>query len=145
MLGSWAAGGGVSGLGKSSEQTAAEAAARQLGAHRESVIWFLRQRLQEVAKTQQQMMETRLTREVEKNRSMLVKARGPLAAAGIDMTAPGRRASMGSSLNDMRNLTAEEEGRAAPSDNITEEQRQIFEKGNQDMLRHYESTLDKVM
>jgi syntaxin 18 len=29
-------------------------------------------------------------------------------------------------------------------DSLTEDQRQMFEKGNQDMLKHLESTLDKV-
>jgi syntaxin 18 len=38
----------------------------------------------------------------------------------------------------------EEEGRRTGMDDITEEQMQMFEKGNQDMLKHFESTLDKV-
>lgn len=38
----------------------------------------------------------------------------------------------------------EEEGGKRPQLNLTDEQQQMFEKGNQDMLKHYESTLDKV-
>ncbi|KAK3943258.1 hypothetical protein QBC46DRAFT_44008 [Diplogelasinospora grovesii] len=152
-LGSWAAGGGALGLKKSSEQVAAEAAARQLGAHRESVIWFLRQRLQETAKTQQRMMEKRLTREMEKNRSVLAKARGGDMGMGYGRGGTGD-SSTGRSLEGSLasggpypNLQLEEEERRRPlpdDNNLTDEQRQLFEKGNQDMLKHFESTLDKV-
>lgn len=141
-LGSWAAGGAVASLGKSSEHAAAESAARQLGAHRESVLLFLKQRLGEAVKTQQKMMETRLTREVEKNRSVLAKARGPAIAAGLDLGGVGRRTSIGQSSGGTASFR-EEERRTVP-DNLTEEQTQMFEKGNQDMLRHFENTLDKV-
>lgn len=144
-LGAWAAGSGA-GTGKSSEQLAAEGAARQLGAHRESVIWFLRQRLQETARTQQKMMETRLTREMEKNRSVLAKARGPLMNSGRGSVDLGRGRSGSTSTNQTHGGSVPgEEGRRPPAvGNITEEQLQMFEKGNQDMLRHFESTLDKV-
>ena len=95
-------------------------------------------------------METRLTREMEKNRSVLAKARGGMVGlnefpgmggdvAGASSSAAGRRQSV-------RGLPPGEEelsSRAAQYD-LTEEQRQMFEKGNQDMLKHYESTLDKV-
>jgi hypothetical protein len=142
VLGSWAAGDGVR-----SEQAALEAAARQLGAHRESVIWFLRTRLQETARTQQRMMETRLSREMEKNRSVLAKARSPaMALPTHQATTHGARnppavvAPSGAGLS-----VQEEENRKKPAvDNLTDDQRQLFEKGNQDMLKHLESTLDKV-
>jgi hypothetical protein len=141
VLGSWAAGDGAR-----SEQAALEAAARQLGAHRESVIWFLRTRLQETARTQQRMMETRLSREMEKNRSVLAKARSPAIALTHQATSHGARnppagvAPSGTGLS-----VQEEEDRKKPAvDNLTDDQRQLFEKGNQDMLKHLESTLDKV-
>jgi hypothetical protein len=38
----------------------------------------------------------------------------------------------------------EEDKKQTAVDNLTDHQRQIFEKGNQDMLKHLESTLDKV-
>jgi hypothetical protein len=141
-LGSWAAGDGAR-----SEQAALEAAARQLGAHRESVIWFLRTRLQETTRTQQRMMETRLTREMEKNRSVLAKARGPAMPMGLYDNAnhgigklPTGTVSNGAGLP-----MQEEEQRKKPLvDNLTDDQKQLFEKGNQDMLKHLESTLDKV-
>lgn len=140
VLGSWATGGS----GKSSEQSSLEAAARQLGVHRESVIWFLRTRLQETARTQQRMMETRLTREMEKNRSVLAKARAPPAAVHetTNTSTAKRPTGLGSSGT---GLSPEEEGNKKPmADYLTEDQVQMFEKGNQDMLKHLESTLDKV-
>ncbi|KAK3956592.1 hypothetical protein QBC32DRAFT_330417 [Pseudoneurospora amorphoporcata] len=140
-LGSWAAGGGPLGSSKSKEHAAAEAVARQLGAHRESVIWYLRQRLQETARTQQAMMETRLTREMEKNRSVLAKAR---SSAGNDFGS--RRRSGSVAHGNTSHLPADEYERksALPTEDLTDEQIQMFEKGNQDMVKHFESTLDKV-
>ncbi|KAK1780172.1 snare-complex protein syntaxin-18 N-terminus-domain-containing protein [Copromyces sp. CBS 386.78] len=140
-LGSWAAGGGPLGSSKSKEHAAAEAVARQLGAHRESVIWYLRQRLQETARTQQAMMETRLTREMEKNRSVLAKAR---SSAGNNFGS--RRRSGSVAHGNTSHLPADEYERKSslPTEDLTDEQIQMFEKGNQDMVKHFESTLDKV-
>jgi len=145
-LGSWAAGGGRGGKGKTQEHAAAEAAALQLGAHREGVIWYLGQRLQETAKTQQAMMETRLTREMEKNRSVLAKARGPIMAKmASDLNSAGSSSSQwGGGATGLAMEEEERRRQQPPSDDLTEEQKQMFEKGNQDMLKHYQSTLDKV-
>ncbi|KAK4097400.1 hypothetical protein N658DRAFT_500464 [Parathielavia hyrcaniae] len=144
VLGSWAAGG----AGVHIEQATLEAAARQLGAHRESVIWFLRTRLQETARTQQQMMETRLSREMEKNRSVLAKARGPAMAlpAYQPTIHGGRNPASGLVVPSGPGVSVtEEEDRKRPGvENLTDDQMQLFEKGNQDMLKHLESTLDQV-
>lgn len=35
-------------------------------------------------------------------------------------------------------------GSFTPDPNLTQEQVQMFEKGNQDMMTHYQETLDKV-
>ncbi len=144
VLGTWAAGGGVLGKSESPEQAAAEAAVLQMGAHRESVIWFLRQRLQEVAKTQQQMMETRLIREMEKSRSVLAKAWAPSVTGGHDVPDLTASTSLSGFPAGMPGLPGDDAGSKPISQDVTDEQMQMFEKGNQDMLRHYESTLDKV-
>lgn len=140
-LGSWAAGGGPLGSSKSKEHAAAEAVARQLGAHRESVIWYLRQRLQETARTQQSMMETRLTREMEKNRSVLAKARN---TAGNDFGSRRRSGSVAQGNTSHLPMDEYERKPSLPTQDLTDEQIQMFEKGNQDMVKHFESTLDKV-
>ncbi|KAK4130622.1 hypothetical protein BT67DRAFT_452254 [Trichocladium antarcticum] len=139
VLGSW-------GAGKNSEQAHLEAAARQLGAHRESVIWYLRTRLQETARTQQCMMETRLTREMEKNRSVLAKTRSTAVAHGIHGMANGSvgKTPAAMSASGTRLPVEEEEKRWSMTDTLTDDQKQMFEKGNQDMVKYLESTLDKV-
>jgi syntaxin 18 len=146
---SWASGGGLAAAAKSPAQVAEEDAAGQMAAHREAVLWFLRQRLGEVGRTQAGMMETRLTREMEKNRSVLAKARGGMVGVNDfpsmggevgESSAKGRRQSVRGGLP-----PGEDERQGSqPQYDLTEEQRQMFEKGNQDMLKHYESTLDKV-
>lgn len=145
---SWASGGGLTTAAKSPAQVAEEDAAGQTAAHREAVLWFLRQRLGEVGRTQAGMMETRLTREMEKNRSVLAKARGGMVglndfpSMGVDtgesFTAARRQSNRGLPVDE-----ADRQG-SKPEHDLTEDQRQMFEKGNQDMLKHYESTLDKV-
>jgi syntaxin 18 len=104
--------------------------------HRESVLWYLRQKLQEAGSAQAAMMETRITREVEKNKSALYKARGrPMPELG-GFDAP---------LPDKGKFKAElQEEKESVEDGLTEEQLQIYEKENQDMLKHYEATLDQV-
>src|SRR5277367_2371766 len=73
-LSTWAAGGASQ--GKSYDQEQDEAKAGAIKMHRESVLWYLRQKLQECGSFQASMMETRIMREMEKNKSVLYKARG---------------------------------------------------------------------
>ena len=110
------------------------------------MLWFLRQRLQLCGQTQQGMMQTRLTREMEKNRSVLAKAKyeaklGAFQEAALNEPASPTR---GPQHRGSRGVRIEEEERAT-AEGLTDEQLQMFEKDNQDMLKHYESTLDKVM
>lgn len=146
-LGSWAAGGGGAlGAGsknKSPEHRAAEEAANSVNTHRESVLWMLRQRLQETVKTQQGMMEVRLKREMEKSRSVLAKVSMHEAAGMPGMprepgspTAAKRRASQG--------LPPEDRPAYNPTEDLSAEQIQMFEQENHNMLQHYESVLGQV-
>ena len=81
------------------------------------------------------MMEKRIMREMEKNRSVLEKSQsGPMHSYGYDSEA-------GSS----RYNPAQMEGPTFnPEEELTPQQIQMFEKQNQDMLKHYESTLNQV-
>ncbi|KAI1822255.1 hypothetical protein F4861DRAFT_408065 [Xylaria intraflava] len=143
-LGTWASG-GVS-VSKSPQHTAAEDQARTISAHRDSVLWLLRHRLQECVKTQQDMMEIRLMREMEKNRSVLAKARtpgaGPLNIPAGHVQPPGITADW--EKRNSQILPQDETLQNKPADDLTPEQLQMFERDNQDMLKHYESTLDQV-
>ncbi|KAI0173283.1 hypothetical protein GGR52DRAFT_379992 [Hypoxylon sp. FL1284] len=142
-LGSWAAGGTQA--SRSPEHVEAEERANTISTHRDSVLWLLRHRLQECVKTQQDMMEIRLMREMEKNRSVLAKSRRPDAPSSPlkknlhETPSPvdsARRASQG--------LPPDKTHSNSWTADLTEEQIQMFERDNQDMLRYYESTLDQV-
>ncbi|KAG6027636.1 hypothetical protein E4U41_000871 [Claviceps citrina] len=133
-LSSWASGDSAS--RKTAEHLAAEARAQQTGIHRDGILWFLRQRLELCCRTQQDMMETRLSREVEKTRGMLIPPAGDFAT--FSPTAEKfSRASRSAVDAASRDVTSFTEG-------LTQEQVQMFEEDNQDMMKHYESTLDKV-
>ena len=80
-LGSWAAGG--AGQTKSFEQEQDEAKANAISMHRESVLWYLRQKLQECGSFQASMMEKRIMREMEKNRSVLEKSQAEPIYGGV--------------------------------------------------------------
>lgn len=137
-LGSWAAGG--AGHTKSYHQEQEEARANALSMHRESVLWFLRQKLQECGSFQASMMEKRIMREVEKSRSVLAKSRSaPMAELGEFRDVPVPPAQFpGSGAAHMETQQYD------PEQELTPEQIQMFEKENQNMLKHYESTLDQV-
>lgn len=130
VLGSWASGGIAT--GKSAEQEEAEAMAQQTEIHRDGVLWFLRQRLESCCRTQQDMMETRLKRELEKTKGFMM----PSAADFEQFVAPSaHHATSGHSDDATPSL---------PRQDLTDEQMQMFEEGNQDMMKYYEGTLDKV-
>lgn len=148
-LGSWASGGvggAGSGGGKSSEYRSAEEAANSVTTHRESVLWMLRQRLQECVKTQQDMMEVRLNREMEKQRSVLARAG---VSEGMSLGAmPGMNTREPSSpVSKRRSSQAawqEDQPGHNPQDELSTEQIQMFERENHDMIQHYESVLGQV-
>jgi hypothetical protein len=130
-LGSWASGGIVGKKGP--EQLAAEAQAEQVSGHRDGVLWYLRKQLEGCLRTQQDMMETRLSREYELSRSMLSQA-GP-ALADFAEFKPSSHA-----------FTDDQNSRGGPAADLglSAEQIQMFEEGNQDMMSHFDSALDKV-
>ncbi|KAG0652885.1 Syntaxin-18 [Hyphodiscus hymeniophilus] len=136
-LGSWAAGG--AGQTKSFEQEQEEAKALAISTHRESVLWYLRRKLQECGSIQASMMEKRIRREMEKNRSVLEKSEwGPVHEYGGYDNAPGPSIYKSTAPVHM------EAPQFVPEDELTPEQIQVFEKQNQDMLKQYESTLNQV-
>ncbi|MBE3042772.1 hypothetical protein IMZ48_09410 [Candidatus Bathyarchaeota archaeon] len=138
-LGAWAAGGE-----KTGEHAAAESRALDTGAHRDGVLWLLRKRLELCCGTQQAMMEARLKREMERNRSVLANAAGPLPGYSPKQDAAARAMGVSEKSTGANGLPPDDQGSYAPDPGLTEEQMQMFEKGNQDMMTHYQETLDKV-
>lgn len=138
-LGAWAAGGE-----KTEEHEAAESRALDVGIHRDGVLWLLRKKLELCCETQQTMMEARLKREMEKNRSVLANTSAPLPGYSPMQDAGTRGIWVSEPSTNMEGLRTDEDKSYAPDPGLTEEQVQMFEKGNQDMMTHYQMTLDKV-
>ncbi|KAI0021604.1 snare-complex protein syntaxin-18 N-terminus-domain-containing protein [Xylariomycetidae sp. FL0641] len=143
-LGAWAAGGAVT--SKSPEHQVAEDCVNTLSSHRDGVLWLLRHRLQECVQTQQEMMEIRISREMEKSRSVLAKSHTHDNSALRSLTGDHN---MGTSMESAKppapqSLPADEPPSSNLTGDLTAEQVQMFEQDNQDMLKHYESTLDQV-
>ncbi|KAI9775037.1 MAG: hypothetical protein M1839_001589 [Geoglossum umbratile] len=148
-LGRWAA----SGLQEKSEgERLDDARIGSIKVHRESVIWYLRRKLEECGEQQRGMMETRLVREVEKSKSALYKVQG---TTGIPLKANGDTLGISpiSSVNAIDWPRKEMERKGVPMDEqesreieeqLSPEQLQLFAQENQDMLKHYEDTLDQV-
>lgn len=149
----WAAGGGLGdkdgAAGRSPEHAAALDAEKQIVEHRGGVIVYLQQKLQHAAALQRTMMETRLAREMEKNRSVLAKARGaqelpPSLARELGFDEAGLSTSSGVPLDEEEESRRGRARGAEPDLDLTDEQRQMFERDNQDMLKHYNSATEKV-
>ena len=130
----------------SAEEELDEAKERDLRAHRESIIWYLRRKLEEAAEMQREMMETRLEREIEKSKSVLYKAKDP---RGAPETVPAAGQGVTKRSEDpwklgMAQLPPEQRSVTVSDLGLSSEQIQIFEQENNDMLKHYEDTLDQV-
>lgn len=119
--------------------------------HRDSVLWFLGRKLEEVGEVQRGMMERRLEREVERGRSVLYKIKGPGGAGeigGMDgFTGEAGQEAGGSGGSGYRGgggAAMDDEDRRQIEQQLSPEQLQLFARENQDMLKHYEDTLDQV-
>jgi hypothetical protein len=114
---------------------------------RENVLWFLRRNLEQVAEVQRGMVEKRIERVREKEKSVLYKAaipqeqiqrqrqewEQPTVAVGREQQQKYEKAS---TLSDQETATIESQ--------LSAEQLQLFAEENDMMLRHYEDTLSKV-
>ncbi|KAL8655454.1 MAG: hypothetical protein Q9226_003047 [Calogaya cf. arnoldii] len=142
-IGRWAAGDSNDlDKGLSPEEQWEQVGRETLKAWRESVIWYLKKKLEEAGEVQRSMMDRRLQREVERSKSVLYKSRG---SKGVDIGLEGPVAVVG--LNGYVGGGAamvEEERKRQGEDGLSEEQMQVFREENEGMLRHYEDTLDQV-
>ncbi|KAG4424642.1 hypothetical protein IFR04_002175 [Cadophora malorum] len=136
-LGKWAAGG--AGQTKTMDEELDEAKANEIKMHRESVLWYLREKLQECGQFQASMMEKRIMRQIEKNKNMISMSRmaGPELGGFENAPMPPSTSQSSSAAH----LETKEQN---TDQDLTPEQIQMFEQENQDMLKHYESTLDQV-
>lgn len=125
---------------KSYEQEQDEAKSNTIAVHRDSILWYLRQKLQECGNSQATMMEKRILREMEKNRSVLAKSR----TAALSDLRPFENTPVPILKTTPSSAAHLEVQGLYPEQDLTPEQIQTFEKENQDMLKHYESTLGQV-
>lgn len=127
-LGRWAAGGAIT--AKSPEEEVEEAKANTLKAHRESIIWYLQRALEECGRFQSSMMEIRLTRELEKSKSVLSKTKSALPVM--------------EDYGGVSSQPEEPDTRGGIENTLDPEQLQLFAQENQDLLKQYEDQLDQV-
>ncbi|KAL8817068.1 MAG: hypothetical protein Q9223_004033 [Gallowayella weberi] len=129
----------------SPEEHWAQVGRETLKAWRESVIWYLKKKLEEAGEVQRSMMDRRLQREMERSKSQLYKSRGSKGVdVGLDgpITVGGTKG-MNGYVGDGA-VMEEEDKRRMGEEGLSEEQKQVFREENEGMLRHYEDTLDQV-
>ncbi|KAJ9257396.1 hypothetical protein DTO207G8_2150 [Paecilomyces variotii] len=156
LLWRWAGGSGALGDDdqlRSPEQEHDEESARTIRAVRESMLWFLRRGLETAAEVQRSMVEKRIERVREKEKSVLYKMgsmRGDIPTRPPDGAAAAAFDS-GKSYYAAASLTRREYGAAMSEAEVADiesqlspEQLQLFEQENNTMLKHYEDTLSKV-
>jgi hypothetical protein len=130
---------------KSPEHIADEERARTLRTVRESILWFLRRGLERAAEAQRDMVEKRIERVREKEKSVLYKSEAG-GARPIPASVPVSVSGPGPATADphLRGATLSETETAAIEAELSPEQLQLFAEENDLMLRQYEDALSKV-
>ncbi|KAL9105268.1 MAG: hypothetical protein Q9227_009527 [Pyrenula ochraceoflavens] len=148
----WAAGSEpVSSAPKSPEQDAEEGRAHALKTVRESILWYLGRNLQSAGAMYGEMVEIRVNREKEREKSILWKMDGPGKATNMNRAAstiaPEKtymNGSTGPEPTPASRAAITEEESAQIEAQLTPAQLQLFAQENNSLLRHYEDTLSKV-
>ncbi|GAB1209778.1 hypothetical protein APSETT445_008559 [Aspergillus pseudonomiae] len=148
VLAKWAAGSGAldgeSEEGKSEEQVKEEEGVRVMQVVRESVVWFLRRGLEDVVSLQRGLVERRIERVSERERSVLFKVETGASNARTSATVAG---GPGLGVDDtvgLKGVAIDETEARAIEEELSAEQLQLFEAENDAMVRYYEDTLSKV-
>ncbi|KAL4889371.1 hypothetical protein BDV59DRAFT_205357 [Aspergillus ambiguus] len=147
LLWKWAGGTGLADdtspddTGKASEQRRAEETERCAAAVRESVLWFLRRGLDETIAVQRGMVERRIERIREKEKSVLYKSSAGAASAP---RSDDDDAAAAVAAGAVRGQALDQAEVAAIEAELSPEQLQLFAEENESMVRYYEETLSKV-
>ncbi|KAK2759407.1 hypothetical protein FQN54_002885 [Arachnomyces sp. PD_36] len=141
-------GGGVASA-RSPEQELDEEKARMVRMVRENVLWFLRRGLEGAAEVQRGMVEKRIEREREKEKSVLYKVAGGASMASSVGSLGGNGNAGGGGSGGVEggrgyDVTSGDGGMADVESQLSPEQLQLFAEENDSMLKHYEDTLNKV-
>lgn len=140
----------------------AEESARSISTIRESVLWFLRRGLESAVGVQRRMVEKRIERVREKEKSVLYKVAAGKPAGGnstgprkgsvsvSDRTGAGAGVGVAGAGSFDATFQAPDAAVLSQADTaqieaqLSPEQLQLFAEENDSMLRHYEDTLGKV-
>ena len=149
LLWSWAAGGHpVNEASKSSEHAEEENRENTLITYRGSILYYLGRQLQIATETQQEMVEKRIHREREKEKSILYKISGDVSKGRGTGSDQGRAASHMNTLakhddQTYNPATSHDEAQFIESQ-LTPEQLQLFAQENSTLLNHYTDQLAKI-
>lgn len=123
-----------------------EASRKTIAAVRESIILYLQRKLEEAGRVQSEMMDIRLTREMEKSKSILAKsAAAHVVPHSFDEDVDIARSPVESVKRKRFSAVLEDEKDQAPArQELSPEQVQMFAEENHELLRHYEDQLDQV-
>ncbi|KAL3467082.1 snare-complex protein syntaxin-18 N-terminus-domain-containing protein [Aspergillus heterothallicus] len=148
---------GAGASGKKEAQIVDEQKEELLKGVRESVLWYLRRQLETTIETQREMVEKRIERAREREKSVLYKAstsntagRGAGSRKRADSTsisAPSVYPETGYEFEQTQVDKAailDESEVAAIEAELSPEQLQLFAEENDTMVRYYEDTLSKV-
>ncbi|KAL4807253.1 snare-complex protein syntaxin-18 N-terminus-domain-containing protein [Aspergillus unguis] len=116
---------------------------------RESILWFLRRRLEGSIEMQRDMVEKRIERAKEREKSVLYKASTPTtgnrrAEGGISAPSTYPDAALETADINVKGHTLDASEVAAIEAELSPEQLQLFAEENDSMVRYYEDTLSKV-
>jgi syntaxin 18 len=152
-LGRWAA--GMDTVAKSPEEIEEVAIIDTERLHREAIIFYLQKRLEIVSEAQRDMVAVRLQRTVEKNKSVLYKANLGQNNAQLDALLGGQAITKGKLTTDggynesssgtrSAALREDDERKQTLDSLLSPEQVQMFEQEQEDMVRYFNSELQKI-
>ncbi|KAL4913270.1 hypothetical protein BDW62DRAFT_214364 [Aspergillus aurantiobrunneus] len=114
---------------------------------REGILWFLRRRLEGTIEMQRDMVEKRIERAKEREKSVLYKtaATSPGGGGGNSISAPSTYPDSALGTTEpVKGTTLDAAEVAAIEAELSPEQLQLFAEENDSMVRYYEDTLGKV-
>lgn len=123
----------------------AEETARSTATVREAILWFLRRGLEGAVGVQRGMVEKRIERVREKEKSVLYKVAAGKPAGRKASVSTGRERGGGFDAFEAPDANVLSQADTARIEaQLSPEQLQLFAEENDSMLRHYEDTLGKV-
>ncbi|KAL4965690.1 putative SNARE protein (Ufe1) [Aspergillus stella-maris] len=157
LLFQWAAGSsalspednGATDEGKKPEQINDEQVEKLTQTVRESILWFLRRRLEVSIEMQRDMVEKRIERAKEREKSVLYKnatSSAPASATSPNISAPSNYpdAALETATAGIKGNTLSASEVASIEAELSPQQLQLFAEENDSMVRYYEDTLGKV-